>query len=217
MDIEAVAAVAALADPLRRRAYDVVAGAREPIGRDEVAARLEIGRTLAAFHLDKLVAAGLLVISYARLSGRTGPGAGRPAKLYQRSPVPVEVSLPPRAYRDVATLLAETVERAGAEPLLAQRARQRGAEIGAALKGRRGVLATLADQGYEPVRAGGAIRLGNCPFETVAREFPAVVCGMNLALVEGLVDAAGWSQWEPVIDPDPEGCCVILQSKNKKH
>jgi predicted ArsR family transcriptional regulator len=210
-------ALAMLADPVRRRAYHAVVDAHEPVGRDEVAQQLGVGRTLAAFHLDKLVTAGLLEVLYERRTGRTGPGAGRPAKLYRRSAVPVEVNLPPRAYRDVATLLAETVERAGAEPLLEGRARQRGAELGAAMRGRRGVLAGLTERGYEPVRAGSVIRLRNCPFETVAREFPAVVCGMNLALLEAMVVAAGWSKWQPRIDPDPQGCCVSLVSINKAH
>ena len=101
-------ALALLTDPVRRSAYQVVADAGgEPVGRDEVAAALGVGRTLAAFHLDKLVDAGLLEASFARRTGRSGPGAGRPAKLYRRAAGEHVVSVPPRAYLSAAELLAE--------------------------------------------------------------------------------------------------------------
>jgi predicted ArsR family transcriptional regulator len=78
--------VAVLADPVRRSLYSHVAAQPEPVGRDAAAATAGISRSLAAFHLDRLVEAGLLAVTYRRLSGRTGPGAGRPAKLYARAP-----------------------------------------------------------------------------------------------------------------------------------
>ena len=119
MEHDDLEAVALLADPARRAAYRVVVDAApEPVGRDEVAAKLNVGRTLAAFHLDKLVAAGLLEASYARRTGRTGPGAGRPAKLYRRADAERAVSVPPRRYLSAAELLAEAVERAGADETL---------------------------------------------------------------------------------------------------
>src|SRR6185369_7395964 len=96
--LDGIDAVALLADPVRRRAYQVVAKSSEPVGRDEVAGELGSGRTLASFHRDKLAAAGLLDISYARLGGRSGTGAGRPAKLYRRAGAEWGVSVPPRAY-----------------------------------------------------------------------------------------------------------------------
>ncbi|HYN97929.1 MAG TPA: transcriptional regulator, partial [Pilimelia sp.] len=116
-DAELVA-LGALTDPVRRAAYRVVAAAGEPVGRDDVAAELAIGRTLAAHHLDRLVAAGLLEASYARRTGRAGPGAGRPAKVYRRAPGERAVAVPPRASRSAAELLAEAVERAGADATL---------------------------------------------------------------------------------------------------
>src|SRR5215208_5795625 len=94
----AIDELAVLGEPVRRALYDFVSGQREPVGRDAAAAAVEIGRPLAAFHLDRLVAAGLLEVTFRRLSGRTGPGAGRPAKLYQRSKRDLELSLPARRY-----------------------------------------------------------------------------------------------------------------------
>jgi hypothetical protein len=85
-----------------------------PAGRgtspDEAARAARISRSLAGFHLDRLVEQGLLETSFRRLSGRTGPGAGRPAKLYRRSSRQVEVSLPHREYELAARILATAVD-----------------------------------------------------------------------------------------------------------
>ena len=113
-DLHDLDAVASLADRVRRQAYEVVADRAGAVGRDEVAEALGVGRTLAAFHLDKLVAAGLLEVSYARRSGKSGPGAGRPAKLYHLAAAEHAVSVPPRAYRAAAELLAEALKTAEA-------------------------------------------------------------------------------------------------------
>lgn len=201
-----IGAISALADPLRRSAYQAVAAADRPMGRDEVAEALGIGRTLAAFHLDKLVDAGLLEVSYARRSGRSGPGAGRPAKLYRRSAVEHEVSLPPREYRAAAELLAEAVERAGADATLYAVAREHGRQVGAAGGG---LLATLEKLGYEPELHDASVLLRNCPFHQLANQFPPLVCGMNLALLEGL--AAQLAPGCKVrMDRGPTGCCVVI-------
>src|SRR2546429_2846136 len=79
------------------------------VGRDEAARALRISRALAAFHLDKLVQLGLLEAAYRRLSGRQGPGAGRPAKLYRRSTRQLEITLPQRRYALAGRLLARAL------------------------------------------------------------------------------------------------------------
>src|SRR5919108_4779703 len=104
---EPVGALSALGDPTRRSAYDYVCAQGRPVGRDEVAGALGVGRTLAAYHLDRLAKDGLLSVAYKRRSGRTGPGAGRPAKLYERSGQEIGVSVPPRDYGVAARLLAD--------------------------------------------------------------------------------------------------------------
>jgi predicted ArsR family transcriptional regulator len=200
-------AIGALTDPARRAAYRAVVDAGpEPVGRDEVAAALGVGRTLAAFHLDKLVAVGLLEVSYARRTGRSGPGAGRPAKLYRRPARERTVTVPPRGYDAIAVLLAEAVEAAGADTAAYAAARRRGRAEAAPGD----VVPMLAERGYEPETVDGTVRLRNCPFHRLAAEFPPLVCGMNLALVKGLTAGAGWTAR---IDPTPGGCCVSL-SKN---
>src|SRR5918993_2301346 len=107
--------LAALAEPVRRRLYEFVVGQAEPVDRDAAAAGAGVGRPLAAFHLDRLAEAGLLDVTYRRRSGRTGPGAGRPAKFYARPRAgELNVSVPPRRYGLAAEILAEGVERDGA-------------------------------------------------------------------------------------------------------
>lgn len=218
-----LAAVSSLDDPVRGRVYEFVSGRAEPVGRDEVAAAAGIGRPLAAYHLDKLVELGLLTASYQRPQGRGGPGAGRPAKVYIRSEREFTVTVPPREYELAARLLAHAVEsdRSGASRAAVQdAARQFGAEQGKRHRadiGRGGtprvVETALRAQGFEPWQdEDGTVRLRNCPFHQLATRHRDLVCGMNLALINGLVaglDAAGM---RPELDPGPGHCCVIIDA-----
>jgi predicted ArsR family transcriptional regulator len=61
---------------------------------------------------------------------------------------------------------------------------------------------------------GGRVRLRNCPFHRLAERFPPVICGMNLALVEGVLEGNGLTGWRAAIDPSPGHCCVTI-SKTK--
>ncbi|MGF1432036.1 helix-turn-helix transcriptional regulator [Kitasatospora sp. LaBMicrA B282] len=207
----ALAALGQLGDPVRRQLYRHVAASPGEVGRDAAAEAVGISRSLAAFHLDKLVEAGLLAVDFRRLSGRTGPGAGRPAKVYRRADGEHAVSVPPRSYDAAARLLAEVVENAGLDRELQAAAKAAGAADPAADSAAAGadLVEVLRERGYQPFWDGETLRLHNCPFGALAREFPALVCGMNLALVEGLA-SEGWS---PAMDPCPGGCCVAL-SKN---
>lgn len=224
-------AIAVLQDPVRRRLYEYVAAQGREVGRNEAAEAAGVARTLAAHHLDKLTEAGLLESGSRRLTGRSGPGAGRPAKVYTRSPAERSVSLPARDYRTAAELLAEAAEQAGLDAALCAAARRRGEALrgpGAAPCGSlRDAVEMLAARGYEPhvegadgvegategARAEGVVRMRNCPFHAVAERFPPLVCGMNLALLEGLLGADG-----PVrarMDARPGECCVVVEdSKN---
>jgi predicted ArsR family transcriptional regulator len=214
----AFAALGMLGDPVRRGLYRHVATMPGEVGRDAAAEAVGVSRSLAAFHLDKLVEAGLLTASFRRLSGRSGPGAGRPAKMYRRAEGEHAVSLPPRSYDAVSRLLADVVDKAGLDRELQTAARTAGEAEGAASDGDGDPVGTLRARGYQPFWDGTTLRLNNCPFHALAEEFPGLVCGMNLALIEGLLaghaDDEGWSA---VMDPRPEGCCVALKSKNNNH
>ena len=209
-----LASLSTLDDPVRRRLYEVVTRQTGPVGRDEAAAAAGIGRALAVYHLDKLVESGLLAATYSRPAGRSGPGAGRPAKLYARADREFAVTVPPRSYELAARLLAEAVEADAdgqSRIALAQAARRLGAELGRAEAPGADVEDALTRQGYEPCRGGdGVIRLRNCPFHQLAERHREVVCGMNLTLVEGLVEGLGADGRRPVLDPRPGYCCVAL-------
>src|SRR3954469_18679204 len=109
----AFAALHLLAEPTRRRVYDAVRAADGPQTRDAIADTTGINRRLAAFHLDLLAVGGLLEVDYARPPGRTGPGAGRPAKRYRPVPVDLELQVPARRYDLAARILARAVDDSG--------------------------------------------------------------------------------------------------------
>ncbi|MEV6248754.1 helix-turn-helix domain-containing protein [Streptomyces sp. NPDC051742] len=238
--------IAVLQDPVRRRLYEYVAAQGREVGRNEAAEAAGVARTLAAHHLDRLTEAGLLESGSRRLTGRSGPGAGRPAKVYTRARVERSVSLPARDYRTAAELLAEAAEQAGLDAGLCAAARRRGEALrgsGAPCGGLEEAMEVLAARGYEPHLEGGpgggygdtagaagaaevvgpggeggaagqagapVVRMRNCPFHAVAERFPPLVCGMNLALLEGLLGVDG-----PVrarMDARPGECCVVIES-----
>lgn len=232
--MEDINAISALQDSVRRRLYEYVVAQGREVGRNEAAEAAGVARTLAAHHLDRLTEAGLLETGSRRLTGRSGPGAGRPAKVYTRARAEKAVSLPARDYRTAAELLAEAAEQAGLDAELRTAARRRGealrgsaspcADLGEAMD-------VLAARGYEPhlegstgspataavdepgAAAAPVVRMRNCPFHAVSERFPPLVCGMNLALLEGLLGVDG-----PVrarMEARPGECCVVVEaSKN---
>ena len=225
-DEAALASLSSLDDRVRGSLYAFVSACSEPVGRDEAAAAVGIGRALAVYHLDKLVEAGLLTATYARPPGRSGPGAGRPAKLYSRSGREFAVRVPPREYELAARLLVQAVSsdrsgqsraaldaaagRLGAQLAAGRRARHAGRE-----DPRRSVQAVLREHGFEPYEAtDGAVRLRNCPFHQLAEQDPGIVCGMSLALITGVVTGLGASGLCPALDPRPGHCCVAIHQRN---
>ncbi len=238
-DDPGLTAVIGLGDPVRRRLYEFVCECTEPVRRDEAAAATGIGCQLAAYHLDKLVGLGLLTASYQRGSGRQGSdrqnsgrqgsgrqgsgrqssGAGRPAKVYTRSSGEFAVTVPPREYELAAHLLASAVEAdtdGTIRPTLLAAAARFGRDLarrgaGGEASPAQDAQCTLREHGYEPWQDGeGTIRLHNCPFHQLAAGHPELVCGMNLALITGLVEGLGADPLHPVLDPKPGFCCVAI-------
>jgi predicted ArsR family transcriptional regulator len=213
-------ALASVAAPVRLALYRCVAGREQGVGRDEAAAAVGISRKLAAYHLDKLAEVGLLDTRLERRGGRSGPGAGRPAKLYLRSARPLEVALPARNYPLIAELLANAVQAdpsGAAQTALERAARAAGAENAIhADEGHRrprdaaSVHAVLARHGYEPYDDEGVTRLRNCPFQRLAQTHRELVCGANLAFIEGLLQGLTVRSLRAVLDPRPGRCCVAL-------
>jgi predicted ArsR family transcriptional regulator len=216
-------ALGLLAEPVRRDLYDWVVAQARPVGREEAAKACRITRALATFHLDRLAAAGLLEGGYRRLSGRVGPGAGRPARVYWRADREFSVSLPDRRYERVARLFASALEKLDGKSVpapLQEAARELGEQLGNAQ--RRGAPATrltaaLKAGGYEPVTDHtGAIRLRNCPFDALAEAHRPLVCGTNLAIAEGFTRGSGVTSVRPVLDFQPGRCCVVFSPDTQR-
>ncbi|HSR22769.1 MAG TPA: helix-turn-helix domain-containing protein [Candidatus Eisenbacteria bacterium] len=223
-----VSGVGSLAEPVRRDLYLYVVAQPEPVSRDQAAAGVGVPRHTAKFHLDRLVEEGLLDTDFRRISGRQGPGAGRPSKLYRRSAREVSVSLPERHYDLAGHLMAQAIGAAAAEgtPVLAALHRA-AAEAGAALGERaraeadtdagRDPLGTvceaLAAHGYEPHRHGDGVTLANCPFHALAQEHTQLVCGMNLALIGAVTQSLGDGALEARLDPGEGRCCVVVSPR----
>ena len=221
--LDDVVDLAALAEPLRRRLYRYVARSTEPVGREEAADALGVPVHTVKFHLDRMVDDGLLDVEYRRLTGRSGPGAGRPAKLYRRSAREFAVSLPQRHYDLLAEVLAAAAaasveRRLPVDEVAPDVARQRGRELGSGAHESRStassgapldrVAEVLEEVGYEPRVEGAQLVLDNCPFDRVAREHTTLVCGLNLDLVTGVIEGLGCQDVSASLEPAPGRCCV---------
>jgi predicted ArsR family transcriptional regulator len=198
--------VATLGEPLRRALYQFVASAAGPVSRDRAAHALDVSRQVAAYHLDRMADDGLLEVEFRRLRGRAGPGAGRPSKLYRRSAQTYFVSIPPRRYELAARILLDAI-RGIEQEALADAAHRAGHQIGQG-----GLGTALRDTGYEPAMEDGETRFRNCPFHVLREQDRDATCGLNLALVEGMIEGAG-SQLSAVLAPEDGYCCVRLRSR----
>ncbi len=209
---EQIAAVAAISDPQRRALFDFISRGTGPVSRDDAAEALGIPRSTAAFHLDRLVNDGVLEIEFKRLSGKTGPGAGRPSKLYRRAGGEISISIPPRRYELAGSLLAAAItesDRTGApvREVLTAVSANAGRELGAAA----GSLDAILDAcGYEPRDDGtGGTVLGNCPFDKLAVEHAEIICQANVALLQGVAEGASETDRTVEFTPPANGCCCV--------
>ncbi|ETT28871.1 helix-turn-helix transcriptional regulator [Rhodococcus aetherivorans] len=232
---EQASGIGALADPARRSLYRYVAAQADAVGREQAAAAVGLPLHAARFHLDRLVEEGLLETEYRRLSGRTGPGAGRPSKLYRRSSRELSISLPERRYDLAGEVLAAAIERSMRDSVpIAEAVRTAAVEHGRRIAANAATPAVpagtvpgpmdaggtdlermarlLARHGYEPRLSGdGQMRLANCPFDRLANEHRELVCGMNLALLDGVVAGLGTDRLCAELAPEPGFCCVRIR------
>jgi predicted ArsR family transcriptional regulator len=221
-----VSGVAALAEPIRRELYGYVVSQVDPVSRDQASLGVGVARHTAKFHLDKLVEAGLLDTDFKRLSGKQGPGAGRPTKLYRRSARELSVTVPERHYDLAGHLMAKAIEASTESGgAVVDALHDVAAEMGVTLADQtrrvagprpsrasivKAACATLAAHGYEPRRRHDVITLGNCPFHALAREHTELVCGMNLALLGEMVEHSSDGKLTARLDPGEDRCCVTL-------
>lgn len=216
--------IASLRDPTRRRLYQYVERQPRAVSRDEAAEAARVTRGLATFHLEKLVRVGLLKAEYRRLSGRTGPGAGRTSKLYRRSRHQFAVSVPQRNHELLARLLAESLSSSPRTSSGVTPAREYGRSLGRRARGRvRGhpgperllgcVEDILGSLGFDPYRTSSTeVRLRNCPFDPLSRLFTPLVCGVGQAIMSGVVEGVEAGQATVRREEQPDRCCGVISS-----
>jgi len=218
--IRKITAVAALGDENRRRLYEYVLSAGEAVSRDGAALALELPRSSASFHLDRLVREGLLRVEFRKSPEKTGPGSGRPSKLYRPDMDEVGVSVPERHYDLAGHLMAAAITRSQADGVPALEAMRDVAAAAGREVGRPGhFLGALSELGYDPSPdAAGGYRLLNCPFHRLSRDHAEVVCAMNGAFLSGAAAASGLSAGIIVPDPDhgPGHCCARINVLGKE-
>jgi predicted ArsR family transcriptional regulator len=236
---EQVAGIGSLVEPVRRALYLYVVSQPDAVSREQAAAAVDVPLHSAKFHLDRLVEEGLLDVDFRRLSGRTGPGAGRPSKLYRRSSRQLSVSLPERRYDVAGDVLASAIDRSlrdgvpvaeavreaakaegrgMASAFMAQAQLEAGAKASEEAAGGVGPLERTADvlalHGYEPRTSEREICLANCPFDRLATEHTQLVCTMNLALIDGVIAGLGVSTVSAELAPQPGFCCVKVSQES---
>jgi predicted ArsR family transcriptional regulator len=228
---EGLAAISALSEPTRRALYEHIAAAGEWVSRDQAADAVGVERGTAAHHLDRLAADGLLEVDFQRRSGRQGPGAGRPAKLYRRAQKEFDVALPPRDYALAGRMLADAVERSRTmdvdlDSALDEVATDEGRRLGDEIDGRlskssarkeegrrRVVMDALEAHGFEPHVEGGMVVLRNCPFHQLARAHTDLICGLNLRMMATAIDDLPNVGLAACLEPEEGQCCVKLRPK----
>lgn len=224
--VQRLSSIGALVEPARRQLYLFVAAQPDAVSRDQAAAHTGLPRHAVKFHLDRLVDEGLLAVEFRRLSGRRGPGAGRPSKLYRRTAREMSVSLPERHYDLAGGILADAIEvaregmpimkavakaaakagrRAGAHARVAAEAGDHPGSISAA--------DVLASCGYEPRAVADGVILVNCPFNALALEHAELVCGMNVEFIRAMLGEIDVAEVDVQLDPAPHRCCVTVQQR----
>lgn len=228
LDHASLTSLAAFGDATRRRMFELIRHERRPMTREEVADGLGISRKLAAFHLDKLVAAGLLQARYEPPTGIRK--VGRRPKVYEPTGEAIAVSIPERRYGMLADVLTEAVltetDGESARDAALRVACARGEALGGAERERvrpgrlgaergLGVAAeTLEEFGFEPERTTPTLlRLRNCPFHPLAAEAPELVCAVNQAFLAGYLHGLGSDRTTAVLAPRPGACCVELRGE----
>ncbi|PYI69286.1 transcriptional regulator [Arthrobacter livingstonensis] len=209
-------AVASLGDPVRRKLFELLRESPLALSRDDCAEALELPKSTIRAHLDRLVSDGLLLVEFRKVGERTGPGSGRPTKLYTVAVDEVAASVPARHYDLAAELLAAAVQLSidssvAVEDTLADVAFDAGKRLGAEA----GTIHKLLESaGYDPQPdgAGGTI-MANCPFHKLSQEHAGVVCSLNGSLLNGAL--LGCGDCRHTIEPDAElsHCCARLVPK----
>ena len=156
-------ALDAIGDPNLRETLLFARAQALPVTADEVAGAHQVHRNVARARLERLVEAGLLLASFERRTGRTGPGSGRPAKTYRVAPEVSAIEFPKRNYERLIGLLVEALPRSGRP----RRLNQAGAAFGREL-GRQARLQPA--KGFRPALERLCAALGRLGYQASVRE-----------------------------------------------
>lgn len=217
-----------------RSALLYVRGSPNPVSADEAAAALGIHRSVARGRLERLVRTGLLEQSFARRSSRTGPGAGRPAKLYSPAAEAEALEFPSRRLPVLVGRLLQEVPADRREEALRAAGEDFGRELARAAGlrpttraevGLERVCAAVRSLGFhaalERVDEGTAvISTPTCPLRPLVAEEPEAALidrGMWAGLVErGICNVRAESvdcETHSCLD-DGDSCAVVIQLRS---
>lgn len=195
--------LAAIGDPELRDALLFARSRARAVTADELAEEKGLHRNVARSRLERLVEAGLLAVGYERRTGRTGPGAGRPAKTYSVVPQLESIEFPADQNESLAELLVDALRaRGGKEPLrevgvnfgreLARSAKLR--PVKSIETGFERVCAAVRRLGYQASLEhaddkGAVIATPTCPLRPLVRARPEAV-GIDRGMWAGLASCA---------------------------
>lgn len=205
---------ASLGDPTRRAIYIAVRQSAEPVTSSSIAELFRLHPNVARHHLDRLAADGYLQVTHRRPSGRSGPGAGRPAKCYEATGKPIDLHFPAQRPDLLLDLLSRVIDGVGASNV-AEVAEAVGREYGSSLAAEIGepdapgyatavtaVARAMRGIGFqtEPEPDSRRILTSHCPFGEAATDHPEVFCSLDRGIVAGMMGAMR-QVCEPVLTP----------------
>ena len=89
-----------------------------------------------------------------------------------------------------------------------RRGRDAGSSYGGTGEGLERIRGLMQCEGFEPTVEEAGLTLRNCPFDALAKEQPALVCGVNLDYVGGALEGLGCDGLRARLDPAEDRCCV---------
>jgi predicted ArsR family transcriptional regulator len=191
---------ATLGDPTRRSIYLRIRSSTEPTTASTIAAEFGIHPNVARHHLDRLAEEGYLEVTRRRQTGKTGPGAGRPAKCYTSTDKEIDLRFPTRRLDLLIDLLVRTVMRlapSDGTDVALEIGRDFGHELAAGLNvdtsgNEDGMLEAVATmmrhEGFEIIADGDRLLTQHCPFGASSFEHPEVLCALDRGIMAGIFD-----------------------------
>jgi predicted ArsR family transcriptional regulator len=189
-----------------------------PVTVDDVAHAIGAPRSAARWRLEKLAAAGLLATGFERRSGRSGPGAGRPAKTYAAAVETKQVEFPPRRYETLVALILADLPRRGRAARLSRIGVSFGEELARAARLR--PASTLATAGERLCRGLGGLGF-HASLECVADDAAVVVtatCPLRPLVLESAeaqaIDRGMWRALVAAVAEDRSAAGIRCRTEN---